>query len=72
MLFSSDLRSEEKLQIVDLLISHGAKLNTLTARDHTPLEDCVFYSAVFKDSSLPVLMKLVSAGAKLTPPGYVK
>ena len=65
-------RQEDKLHIVDLLLCHGAKLNVKTAREHTPLEDCMFFSAYTRDANLYVMMKLAAAGAKLCQPAHAR
>ena len=65
-------RHDDKLLIVDLLLSHGAKLNVKTAREHTPLEDCVFFSAFTRDANVSVMMRLVAAGAKLCQPAHAR
>ncbi len=64
----------DKLPLVELLISHGAQLNSLTARGYTPLDRCVFHY-VIGNYNKEILKLLVQSGAHLkpltSPVGYV-
>ena len=54
----------ERNKYVEYLIQHGAKINAVSLRGYTPLDQCVFHSllAGFDAESL---LRLVQAGAQL-------